>query len=306
MKKAFFAMAGMAIAAVAAMAWLNFKSAQEARALVAGLTAKHARLNAEIKATGEKLAAAASDREALEKQRSEALSLQGKGAVGATVSRRIATPPTPPPPVGEVLKLMDADPALRRLFKQSVHAGLGFQLLPFYEKARLTSDQRVKFEELMIQEAEDRMVLAALMQEQKVPATDPTVVTMRRDMEEKLNAAQQEVLGDEGYEQLQQFKRLEPITAMANGVVSMAGHTSEPMTGPQTLRLLNLMANASGRYQAGGKADLMTMDWPRVQAEAREFLSPVQLAALKANGNMVQLAPLAKQYFEQQAAASGK
>jgi hypothetical protein len=302
--------AAAVVAVALAVAWSNFVSARDARAALADLATRGAQLNAEIKAAEERVVAARNDRNTLESLLHETRAQQEKSRAVAAVpakEEKSEAADTPPTLAGDVLKLIEANPNLHDLYKRAVRGQIAIRLLPIYQKIRLSPVQRGRWEELIAQETEDKLVLAALMQEDGVVNKDPAVAEMRRQMEAKFDAAQLEILGEAAHAEVKRFKRLEPLVSFTNKVVDVVGHTSAPLTVSQTTQLLDVMAQTSSRYQAGGMAEVGPAEWPRVLAEAQRFLPPTQFAAVKAIGvQLFEMAPLRNQFYQQTGDAPGK
>jgi hypothetical protein len=104
------------------------------------------------------------------------------------------------------------------------------------------------------------------------------------------------ILGDQGFQQLQDFKRLQPIQGLVNDVSNLS--TSEPFSPEQTTQLLNIIANANEGYRGGGKADPQSIDWDQVMVQAQGVLSKPQLTVLKAESQLPQIMGLVKQYYQ--------
>jgi hypothetical protein len=148
--------------------------------------------------------------------------------------------------------------------------------------------------------------LTAITQKQGVAANDPAIQKMRQESDAKLTAAQQEILGEAGYQQLQEFNRSAPAVSLISDMGSMVVDHSSPLTESAALRLRAVMANASPTYRAGGKVDPQGLDWPVVLTQSQTFLNPSQLAALRAEAQLPAVFALMKQYYQQQDAAAGK
>jgi RNA polymerase sigma factor (sigma-70 family) len=102
------------------------------------------------------------------------------------------------------------------------------------------------------------------------------------------------ILGDQGFQQLQDFKRMQSLQDVVNDASSMS--TSVPFTGTQANQLLTIIANASSSYQTGGNASLNTVNWDQVMAQAQGVLSPQQMGALSAEAQLGKLDLLIAQF----------
>ncbi len=123
-----------------------------------------------------------------------------------------------------------------------------------------------------------------------VHPTDPTL------SDEKLKS----ILGDQTFQQVQNYQRMQPLQALVNDVSSLS--FAAPLTPGQSTQLMTVMANASGNYVNGGKANAQTVDWNQVLPQAQGILSDAQLSALKAEAQLPQLMALVKQYYLNSAA----
>ena len=108
------------------------------------------------------------------------------------------------------------------------------------------------------------------------------------------------MLGEDGYRQLQQFRRIEPLEVVVNDLASLVVRSPTPLSTAQAEQLLTTMANASSRYQSGDRADLATVDWPQTLARAQAFLAPDQFTVFKTNVQLQQVYALARQFYQQQ------
>jgi len=221
-----------------------------------------------------------------------------------------ATPKKPVPPVRnrpDLAALLEAKPELRVMFGQSYRAELSVRYLPFFDALKLSPDAVENFKNLMVESEEERLDVQAAAKAQGLTETDPAFAKLQQEQQAKMKAAQLELLGEAGYQQLEEFKRVQPLEQIVGGVANLAGQTSSPLTAPQAERLLNVLARASGAYQAGGVADNSTIDWPRALTEAQSFLSPSQFAALKNDSSMsqglLQVMTLAKQLYQRETPA---
>jgi len=293
MKRFIWIVTGIVVSASLIVAGLSFRSTQRSRSAICELTERNKRLADEIAYARRRLATrtheAETFRSSLQQAQSQKEHLSSTGA--------------PKPPRQDLADLMEANPALRTLFKQSFRANLGLQFLPWYGRAHLSSEQIEKFEELMTEAEQDRLDLQAIAKAQGLTPKDPSLAKTRQQTDEKLQSAQREILGDAGYQSLQQYNRLQPLLGFTTSFGNLVAYTGTPLSAPQVDQLLDVLGNASNQYQTGGNADLVTIDSKRVVQQAEQFLTPAQFAALQANTNHIELAKLLNQFYEQKKAA---
>ncbi len=106
------------------------------------------------------------------------------------------------------------------------------------------------------------------------------------------------ILGDQGFQQLQDYRRIQPLQGMVSDISSLA--TSAPLTPEQATQLLGILGNASDSYRGGGKANPQLIDWSQVLVQAQGVLSEAQLTALKAEAQLPQVMSLVKQFYQNQ------
>jgi hypothetical protein len=294
---------GISTAAVVAfaliVAWLGFSSAQKARTALADLSARRAKLDSELGSAQARFAGASHDEMQLQAALQEAQSRAEKQAAAAKKTAAPSAPQGRP----DLAALLEARPELRALFKRSFQANLGLRYSLLYHTAGFSPTQIQKFEELMTDAEQDRMDLQATAKAQGLAATDPAIANMRQQMDAKLQTAQKEILGDAGYEDLQQYKRKEPLVSFLNRAADLVAHTSTPLTVAQGEQVLNVLAGASSSYRDGGTASPASVDWPRALQQIQPLLPPAQFDSVKANSRGLEIMALVKQYYQQRAAA---
>jgi hypothetical protein len=108
-------------------------------------------------------------------------------------------------------------------------------------------------------------------------------------------------LGDEGFQQLQNYQRIQPLQGLVNDVSSLS--ISEPLNPQQSAQLLTILANASSSYQGGGKATQLSVDWSQAVPQAQGILSAAQINALNAESQLAQVSSLGRQFLQSQSRA---
>jgi len=270
-----------------------FFTARNARSLATELHNKDNRLTEQIIAARARLAAAT--RESVPPPPAQARTNTATPHPTATAK---------PAPRRDLADLMEANPALRRLFQQSFRANLGLRFRPFYNVAQLSPEEIDKFEALMTEAEQDKLDLPASAKTQGLGANDPALKKMWQQNDEKLQNTQKEILGEAGYQELQRYNRQEPLLYFNTMLAFLASETSTPLTASQCEKLQKVLSDASPTYQNGGKADLSTIDIPLAMVQAKQVLSPNQYAALDADFSGVVLCKLMDQFYQQKAATA--
>lgn len=187
------------------------------------------------------------------------------------------------------------DPALQSEYLASERINLGLRYGPLLGQLGLGPEQTAKFKDLMAAHTQEllQIRLAALSGGADKPNADGST---RDAADERLRAAQAELLGDAGYRQLRQYERLLPVRYEVETLVGSLALTDTPLGSGQAEQLVQIIANASSAYQKGGTADtpmpgngefltpLMlahqsiaeNIDWSSVLIQARAVLSPDQ------------------------------
>lgn len=297
--KAFIASATLVVLLVALVfAWRGYSAAQAARARLAAIAAQRAKLDAAIAAIGERAAQARNDESVLRAELKPVQSQVGQRTAGVAPKPAAARPDT--------AASLEANPGLRALFRKGFQADLAARYRPFYDAARLSPEQIRKFEQLMTEAEEVKMDFQITAKAQGFTPADPALGKLRAQGEAELKAAATEILGDEGYRQLLQFKRAEPLEVAVNDLAMLVAQSPTPLSAAQAGQLLTTMANASSSYRAGDRAELASVDWPQALASAQSFLAPAQFSVFKANVQLQQVYALTRQFYLQQGVTPGR
>jgi hypothetical protein len=294
MNKAFLSNAALAVFALAlGFVWHSHAAAQAARARLSSIAAQRVKLDADLAAFRERLA----------RLRHDEAELRAVPKPGPAEQTNVAPKPAAEPKAAtrpDTATLLEANPGLRALFRKSFQAELAVRYRPFYDAARLSPEQIRKFEQLMTEAEEVKVDFQTTAQAQGFTASDPALGSLRAQGEAELKAAQTEVLGADGYQQLLQFRRIEPLEVVVNDLATLVVRSPTPLSTAQAEQLLTTMANASSRYQSGDRANLATVDWPQTLVRAQAFLAPDQFTVFKANVQLQQVYPLVRQFYQQQ------
>jgi hypothetical protein len=187
------------------------------------------------------------------------------------------------------------DPALQSQYLASERINLETRYGPLLGQLGLSPEQAAKFNDLLVEHAQDllQIRLATL----PGGTAEPKMVVPSREVaDQRLRAAEAELLGDAGYRQLEQYERLLPVRYEVDALAGSLALTNTPLGPSQANQLLQIMANASDTYQKGGSADtpmpgngeqltpLMLahqsieehIEWNSVLTQARTVLTPDQ------------------------------
>jgi len=267
------------------LAWAALQSARRAEATAAAMAESQSSLDASIKAARGRMAASRQKEAVL---RAALKAAQVRQSTASTVRKTPAGP--------NRAALIATNPKVRAAYVRSFRANLTMKFLPLYHKLALSPAQIEKFEDLMTESEQEKLDLQAAAQSQGLAVSDPAMAALQQQQNEQLCGGEVELLGNAGYQELQQFDRIQPledpITRMAYAVAETA-----PITQSQVDQLLNVLANASGKFQAGGPADPISIDWPTALPQAGQILNVTQYANFKAAAQIAQVMALVNQYY---------
>jgi hypothetical protein len=285
---------GGCVAFMLGLAWLDGRASQKAVGTLADLETRQAALRFEVQVARRRLAEATRDAAALQAAESALMR-------AAPIPFRKGTAPK----LDEMsrIALVAADPRLRALGLRAFRAGMAQNLGPFFRALNLDADQVGRFTALECRHWEAQVDVFATAGDQGVPTNDPSVTAMLAAEGAQHQAAERSLLGDAGYQQLQNFYRAQPLMDVVNAIAGDVAFSPVPLTGTQEDELLQLLANASGQYQAGGAASTGTLDWPAIMDRARPLLLPSQFSALEVARDKSQVYQLASQFYSSRAPA---
>jgi RNA polymerase sigma factor (sigma-70 family) len=173
-----------------------------------------------------------------------------------------------------------AYPQARPMLLEISKAQIARNFAAFFQKAGLTPTQI----ENMENQTAEQWIQTVTVGPNGIHPGDPQLP------DDRLKA----ILGDQGFQQFQDFERVQPLQGFVRDASSMS--TSVPITETQANQLLMILANASSSYQGGGKASPNTVDWDQVMVQAQGVLSAQQIAAISAEAQLGKLMPLVAQF----------
>jgi hypothetical protein len=187
----------------------------------------------------------------------------------------------PPPATNETrpgpTELIMQDPKLQNAFFASQRASIAASYGPFFRKLGLNPTQIAQFESIMIKRAELDMDLRAIARAQRSRPDSPEVAALRQRANDEVNAAQNELLGPEGFAQWREYERTTIVRGLVEKFAGVAVLEAAPLTALQAEQLTQVLAAASARYARGDKADVVDIDWNAADRRLAAVLSPIQL-----------------------------
>ncbi len=241
--------------------------------LAAGTLAWHDYVGIErVRAQG---AAARSELAALAPQRAD--SERQLAAIREEIAAAAARAPAPsaatPAPAAARAYLQDPEYRAAASAASEARRHLEFQRL--YRQLGLGPDQIARFEAIMVRQDQANLD-AQLAREQ---GRDPQEVFRRSGPE--WSAAMRELLGEDGFKQLQVYLRGAALRNFVDGIAARSYDSGEPISLAQADRVLDLALAHDSTFQSGKGTDPAKVDWNAVWDPAGTFLSPAQLATLE-------------------------
>jgi len=268
-----------------------FRLARQMDATFNALALKAAQTDAAVKQAQGRLDASRKDLATLmaaAKTKSLAAAAQPKGPAG-----RRGGPLRP----GEEATLLAANPKLRELFLQQFRANLQLRYQGLYQKLGLTPEQIDKFETLATEHADDRQAAVATAVAQGIDPSDPALTAARKPNIDQYYAAVGTEVSPELGQQVVALDRMQGMQQLTDTVSRMSAAGSDRLTGEQSLQLAQILANSSSSYTGGGQANQQTLDWDAAYASAAKVFAPEQIQGLKAQGEMMQISQMVRQYY---------
>ncbi len=192
-----------------------------------------------------------------------------------------ASPPRAKPSVApmNIADVIAKDPKLQLLEMASHRAEFETTYGPLLSRLHLSSEQAAKLGDALAKAKEQRDDLAAIMREQKLPASDPGIARLREQSAGELAATEQEVLGADGMEQLHGYERTLPAQSIVERFAGSAALAAVPVSDAQAEQLVRAIAAAGGSSPGEtSRVDPSKADWSNVDEQARAVLSPEQFA----------------------------
>jgi hypothetical protein len=257
-----------ALAVLGVLVWLEIGATRAAERSRAEILARIAAATAERRQVEQRLAAAI---EAKNRAQTALDAVKQKSVTPAAKS-----PPTPVRQQGSILAIIRHEPDSEAFYIASQRADLAAKYGPLIRVLKLTPEAAAKFQDAFIRKEEDQMDLAALLRMPGAETNGKALMEFQAKSQAAYEASQRAVLGDAGYQQLQDYERTASTRAMVSAVAGVAAVERAPFTPQQADALVQVIAGASENYRKGYQANHNEVDWAAVEAQARAILSPEQ------------------------------
>jgi hypothetical protein len=155
-------------------------------------------------------------------------------------------------PWREVVLAKDA--RLQAMYLEAERAALPTRYAAFVSDQGLSPEAAARFEAEEMAAAERTLDIKATAQAQGLVQTDPAVTTLLRQSDQDLKTSLEELLGADGYAQLQQFERTLPTRAFVDTLAGQLALTDSPLSAQQANLVVSQLCAANSSYQNGGAA----------------------------------------------------
>jgi hypothetical protein len=244
-----------------------------AEASVAARLARRAALTAEIERMKSRSVAA-------EKVRSELAQnleiLRPRSPAGAATSDTPVGKPAQPRTMSEIIA---NDPKAEVLMLRWQRSVVLLEYGPFFRAQAMSPEQIKKFQDNWVKRTEQNIDLAAAARAQD-EAGRQTVNQLQAQAKADYEASQIELLGAEGWRQLQEYDRTVVVrNIVVFGFAGAAALEGTPLTAQQGDQLWRAaLTSASQDPKISGEQLVVTIDWEKLDTQARQILSPAQFA----------------------------
>lgn len=221
---------------------------------------------------------------------------------GRTAPVSGAAPDSRQPLWPEEDRALQENASLQALYLRQTNAHLHWHYLPLYRALGLSAEAIAKIDAAGMREAERTLDFRLAAQAQGLTPDDPAVQADRKQADQEFQAELLGILGPEGARQYQQFVQTDRARSLVSRLAGTLATSDEPITAEQAGSLVQAFAQSTATYQGGGAADLNAMNWNDAFVNARQVLTPAQIALLQAtqayleqSGALARLTQLAAQ-----------
>lgn len=256
------------------VAWQNARVSREVEVSLAEVASRRVAVEAGAQRAALRLTTAERELAALQ---SGGTAAQGRSGAGTSSKAAPVAPQRPWIP-----ERLQNEPAFQALWLANQRAGLAKRYGPFFRSLGLSPAQGEEFRDIAAKREEQIMDIESVMRSQGFAEGDANVTTLRHQAEAEYRSAQQALLGEAGYQQLQDYERTsgirETIAGLVGGAVVVA---RDPFTPAQAAQLVEALANTSAHYRQGGPVDGDEIDWDAIDEQARSILTASQFDYFK-------------------------
>lgn len=218
--------------------------------------------------------------------------LDGRGSLSPQMGADTNEGPQAPRAAPFRLHELMEDPEFAAAWQAQQKAALDGPYAPLFRKLNLTPQQVDRLKTLLAERSTARMDVMSAAREQGFTGRESRdeIRTLMQATQAEIDASIREVLGEQGFSQLQQYERTAPQRTVVNQLESRLSYSSAPLTSAQSEALVNILAETSGSrgrtttagmYFSPGSFGPPAAISDSALVRAQAVLSPDQLAALR-------------------------
>lgn len=194
---------------------------------------------------------------------------------------------------------LERDSKLQAMYLEAERRALPNRYAAFVRTSGLSQELAGRFEAQEMAAAERTLDIKATAQAQGLAETDPAVAALLNQSAQDLKTALSDILGPDGYSQLQQYERTLPTRSFVDNLAGELAFTDSPLNAQQAEQLVNALSSANRSYQGGGPAIYPRLEnynalmasqgqaqepvaWDSIRSQVQSTLSSSQFALLDA------------------------
>jgi|SRR5882724_9852609 len=151
--------------------------------------------------------------------------------------------------------VLQKDPKLQALYLRAEPVRVATHYGSFFQLRGLSADEVEKFKGLMLENDERMLDLKVTAGSMSLQESDPALAQLQQQTADRLRAGQIDLLGEQGYQQLQQYERAMPARDFVTTLAGSLAFAESPLNTRQAEQLVQFMVNGDPAYRDGGKAD---------------------------------------------------
>ena len=261
------------ITALTVMAWRNADRARAVSVAREEIVAQDANVITKLRQTQQHLVVTEQERAT---RRAEIDALRKQAAAARSTPAPSIAPSSHSLSIPELIR---NEPDAEALYLKSTRSQLAAKYGPLLRSLGLSAEAVEKFQDNYIKREEARMDLDDVLRTKGSDESGAAVAELRADAEAQYDAAQRELLGEEGFRQLENDEHVSAWRATISAVAGVAAVEHVPLTAVQADALMRAISNAS-RSPHAGQAFVSDVDWQAFDTQARAILSAEQYAVL--------------------------
>lgn len=203
------------------------------------------------------------------------------------LSDPLATPPNTTAKATLWEHLSRRDPEMQAIQLAADRAKFVTTYGPFFKTAQLTPDRIDRLTELMAQRAARDSDLLATIEAKGLSEDDPAIRALRDRTEDDFQAAQRQLLGEDGYRRFDEYRSADLVRDTVRSLATNAAALDIPLSPQQAEQLTQAIVQSAAAARPNEFVKLSTIDWERVENSAKTILTSQQMTLLTQSGASV-------------------